>query len=389
MIIQDTRLARNINLPQLLEKKSHFLLGPRSTGKSSLIMQQLGTKACLINLLRLPLQARLLNHPGDLESIIDATPGTDPALVAIDEIQKIPALLDEVHRLIEERGLRFLLSGSSARRLKSSGVNLLGGRAWVAHLFPLTFSELPDFDLERMLLYGGLPQVYLSEYPKQELEAYVTTYVNEEIKMEGLVRKIPSFLGFLRAAALSNTQQINFTQVASDAGVSPTTIREYYAILEDTLIGTMLEPWTKSVKRKAVTTGKFYFFDTGVCHALAETEHLDGNSDLYGKSFEHWVSMELRAFLGYREKTQKLRFWRTQDQKEVDFVIGDEVAIEVKATRKVSKSDLAGIRALQSEEIIGRFFLVSRDPVDTLKDGIHCLHWKSFMTMLWAGKVLS
>ena len=386
----DILLRRDINLLELLEKKSHFLFGPRSTGKTSLIQAQLTSVATILNLLRVPVLTRLSADPGELEGMIDADRrAQENSIVVIDEIQKVPTLLDEVHRLIEERKLRFLLSGSSARRLKAVGVNLLGGRAWIANLFPLTYHEIADFDLDRMLRYGGLPHVYLSSFPERELEAYVETYINEEIKMEGLIRKIPSFFRFLRVAALTNAEQLNFTKLAGDCGISPTTVREYYEILEDTLIGTLLEPWSKSKKRKAVATAKFYFFDTGVCHTLAETKHLDRNSDLFGKSFEHWVFMELRAFLSYRERSEKLRFWRSHDKKEVDFILGDEIAIEVKATRRPSKDDFAGLAALQEEGIVQKFILVSHDPVDSRKGDVLCLNWKSFVGRLWAGEFFS
>ena len=379
-------LKRKLNLSKLIEKKSHFLFGPRSTGKSSLIGTELVGKAIIINLLRAPVYSKLSIDPGELEGLIDAEESVfNKQVVVIDEIQKVPGLLDEVHRLIEERKIRFLLSGSSARKLKVTGVNLLGGRAWIAHLFPLTYPEIPNFQLDRMLRFGGLPHVYLSKYPEKELEAYVQTYLNEEIKMEGLVRKIPAFVGFLRAAALSNSQQINFTEIANDTGVSPTTIREYFAILEDTLIGTVVEPWSKSKKRKSVTTAKFYFFDTGVCHALSDTKYLDRNSDLYGKSFEHWLFMEIQAYLSYSQSGLKLSFWRSQDKKEVDFIIGNEVAIEVKSTKRISNGNFSGLRALKEEGIIKKFYLVTHDTTDTKKEDFICLHWKSFIERLWQG----
>ncbi|MBI4406159.1 MAG: ATP-binding protein [Deltaproteobacteria bacterium] len=382
-------LPRFLNLQALLGKKSHFLFGPRSTGKTSLINSELKSKATVINLLRVPIMTRLSSDPGELESIIDAEQAAvKKTFVVLDEIQKVPALLDEVHRLIEERKIRFLLSGSSARKLKATGVNLLGGRAWIANLFSLTCHEIPNFDLDRYLRYGGLPHVYLSDYPDDELQAYVATYINEEIKMEGLVRKIPAFLSFLRMAALTNTQQVNFTKLGNDAGVSATTIREYYGILEDTLIGVVLEPWSKSKKRKAVSTGKFYFFDTGVCHTLADTKALDRNSDLYGRSFEHWVFMELRAYLSYTQRKEKLRFWRSQDQKEVDFVIGDEIGIEVKSTKKLSSAHYSGIHALQEEGLVKRFCMVSHESVNTKKGNVLSLHWKSFAQKLWNGELI-
>lgn len=387
---KQTRIPRSINLRELLDKKSHFLFGPRSTGKSTAIDQQLSGRAIIINLLRAPVQSLLLKNPGELEGLIDAASEFETSLIVVDEIQKVPALLDEVHRLIEERNLRFLLSGSSARKLKASGVNLLGGRAWVANMFPLTTNELKQkFKLDHYLRYGGLPHVFMSAYPQDELEAYITTYLNEEIKMEGLVRKIPAFLEFLRLAALTNTQILNFSTIASDIGLSATTIKEYYNILEDTLIGKLVPPWSKSTKRKAVATSKFYFFDTGVCHTLAETKTIDRNSDLYGQSFEQWIFMELSAYLSYRNRKEKLRFWRSLDRYEVDFVIGDDIAIEVKATKKINKEDFLGINALREEGFFKTFFIVSNDPVDIVKNGVQCLNWKTFLQRLWADRVLA
>jgi predicted AAA+ superfamily ATPase len=387
--LQKQKIPRSINLLNLLSKKSHFLFGPRSTGKSTAIGQQLGDKAVIVNLLRSSLLSTLIKSPGELEGIIDATTDFSTSMIVIDEIQKVPALLDEVHRLIEERSFRFLLSGSSARQLKATGVNLLGGRAWISNMFPLTTEELKaDFRLDHYLRYGGLPHVYTSSFPQDELEAYITTYLNEEIKMEGLVRKIPAFLEFLRLAALTNTQLLNFSTIASDTGVSATTIKEYYSILEDTLIGKLLQPWTKSIKRKAVATAKFYFFDTGVCHTLAETKSLERNSDLYGQSFEQLIFMEISAYLSYRNRKEKLRFWRSQDRYEVDFTVGDEVAIEVKSTKKVHKDDFRGVNALREEGIFKSFFIVSNDPVDIVRDGVHCLNWKVFLKRLWADQIL-
>ena len=256
-------------------------------------------------------------------------------------------------------------------------------------MFPLTTEELKEnFKLEHYLRYGGLPHVYTSSFPQDELEAYMTTYLNEEIKMEGLVRKIPAFLEFLRLAALTNTQLVNFSNLASDTGVSATTVKEYYGILEDTLIGRLLQPWAKSTRRKAVATAKFYFFDTGVTHTLAETNTIDRNSDLYGQSFEQLIFMELSAYLSYRNRKEKLRFWRSKDRHEVDFTIGDEVAIEVKSTKKINKDDFVGINALKEEGVFKSFFIVSSDPVDIVRDGVHCLHWKTFLQRLWADQVL-
>ena len=381
-------IPRTLDLHNLLKQKSFFLFGPRSTGKSTLLKRQL-PDAVRINLLDSSYLLRLTQSPQDLQSVAESGGPLGPhSLVVIDEIQKIPALLNEVHRLIEDHQWRFLLTGSSARTLKAAGVNLLGGRARIAKLFPLTSHELGErFQLERALLHGTLPHVYFSDEPVEDLSAYVTTYINEEIKQEGLVRKIPSFLTFLKLAALTNGQMLNFAKIASDTAVAATTIREYYKILEDTLIGTMVEAWQDSTKRKAITTAKFYFFDCGVVHRIQDVRALERNSDLYGRAFEHWMFTEISAYLSYTRSLDSLRYWRSTTQFEVDFLIGSEAAIEVKATTKVQKADVKNLLALQEEGVFKRYYLVTHDPVETLKDGVYFLHWRSFLERLWSNKL--
>jgi predicted AAA+ superfamily ATPase len=229
--------------------------------------------------------------------------------------------------------------------------------------------------------------VYFSDEPVEDLSAYVTTYINEEIKQEGLVRKIPSFLTFLKLAALTNGQMLNFAKIASDTAVAATTIREYYKILEDTLIGTMVEAWQDSTKRKAITTAKFYFFDCGVVHRIQDVRALERNSDLYGRAFEHWMFTEISAYLSYTRSLDSLRYWRSTTQFEVDFLIGSEAAIEVKATTKVQKADVKNLLALREEGVFKRYYLVTHDPVETLKDGVYFLHWRSFLERLWSNKL--
>ena len=355
-----------------------------------MIRKQLSENAHVLNLLQGQLYLKLSANPSEIEGIIDAEQTKNSRkIIVIDEVQKIPALLDEVHRLIEERGFRFLLTGSSARKLKSGNANLLAGRAWTAHLFPLTSSEIPDFDLERFLRYGGLPPVYASENPEEELNAYVQTYLYEEIRAEGLIRNLPQFSRFLSTAALSNGELINFAQISSDAGVPASTIREHYSISEDTLLGFQLAPWTKSKKRKAISTAKFYFFDTGVVHTLAQTKVLDRNSDLYGRSFEHWVGMELRAYLSYRRRNDDLNFWRSTGKQEVDFIVGDHTAIKVKATKRITPQNLKGLIALKEEGRFKTLILLSQDPIDIVQSSVQCMYWKSFIDALWSDRLFT
>jgi predicted AAA+ superfamily ATPase len=375
---------RSLNLPELLSKNSFFLFGPRGVGKSHLVRHSLGEDALVINLLKSSHLTRLLHNPSELEEIIDAEPGKKK-IVVIDEVQKVPALLDEVHRLIEERHIKFLLTGSSARRLKAGGANLLAGRAWLASLFPLTFHEIggKDFNLEKYLRYGSLPAVWLSDDPAEQLDAYLQTYINEEVKAEGAIRKIPAFMDALRSAALSNGQLINFASIARDAGVSPPTVASYFQILEDTLIGFQLQPWKKPTSRKSVATAKFYFFDPGVVNAMTGTEHLERNSNLYGELFEQFIALELRAYLSYTRTKKNLYFWRTEERDEVDFIVDDLFAVEVKSTRHVQPKYLESLRLLREEKLLKNYIIVSQDTVDRDSGGILCLHWKSFLTRLW------
>jgi predicted AAA+ superfamily ATPase len=304
--------------------------------------------------------------------------------VVIDEVQKIPALLDEVHRLIEEGGYKFLLTGSSARKLRTGGVNLLAGRAWPMGLFPLTTSELgAAFQLDQYLRYGGLPSVISSDAPQLELDAYVGLYLDEEIKMEGLVRRLAPFSEFLRLAGLSNGKVINFSKMANEVGVSSPTIREYFHILEDTLVGNLIPLWRKSPTRKPGSSARFYFFDTGVANTLAGINALDPASDLFGRCFEQFVYMEVKAWMTYRRKKFSLSYWQKSNECEVDLLLGNEIAIEVKSTTRLNSSDFRGLKEITDEVPVKRRILVSRDPMAMENEGILCLHWSEFCERLW------
>ena len=379
---------RTLDVRKLSQRKSLFLFGPTSTGKTTLLRAQFDTRV-IVNLLRSSVYLPLAENPSRLREIVaegrvDAA-GERPVVV-IDEIQKLPQLLDEVHDLIETERVHFVLSGSSGRKLKRSGVNLLGGRAWQANLFPLTSAEIPDLDLGRYLLHGGLPQVYDSEYPEDELDAYVNTYLREEIRGEALVQNFAHFARFLNVAAVGNGQQLNFANVSRDTGVPVTSVRSYFDILADTFIGFLLRPWRGSRRRKAVATAKFYFFDVGVANFLRGITTLNRNSSEYGIAFEHFIAMELRSYLSYRRRLHsELAYWRTQSGVEVDFLIGSTVAIEVKASSRVSDRDLKGLRALAAEGTGAAAFLVSFDELDRrTDDGIRLLHWRTFLDELWA-----
>jgi uncharacterized protein len=377
---------RTLNIANLLKKKSFFLFGPRATGKSFLIRQQFPRDTTVLNLLDGYIYNTLSGNPHEITGLIKAYP--DRKIVVIDEVQRVPALLNEVHRLIEEEQYRFLLTGSSARKLKHKGVNLLAGRAWTADLFPLTVAEIPDFKLERYLLFGGLPPVYSSDYPEEELRAYVNTYLKEEIQAEAFVRKAPAFSRFLQVAALTSGTMLNFSSLASDTGVPVSTIREYYQLLEDTFLGFLLPAWQKTVKRKAVSTAKFYLFDVGVRHMIAGISSLPEQSNLYGQAFEHFIAMELRAYISYSRLHLSLSYWRSKHGHEVDFIVGDDVAIEVKSAKKITDKHLKNIKLLMEENICQAYYVVSQDRLARKIDNIHILHWRDFLDKLYAGTIL-
>lgn len=377
---------RILNIYNLLKKKSYFLFGPRATGKTTLIAAQLPPEVPILDLLESDLYLRLQANPEKLESFIL---GINPnaRMAVIDEVQRIPEILNEVHRLIEKKKITFLLTGSSARKLKRNQANLLAGRARQAELFPLTSAEIPQFDLHHYLQCGGLPMIYLSDEPLDDLHAYVNTYLKEEIQAEAVVRELPPFVRFLKFSALTNGEVLNFANIANDAMVPASTARDYYTILEDTFIGFMVPAWTKTTKRKPATKSKFYYFDIGVKNILAETTHIPLQSDLFGKAFEHFIALELRAYISYRRKFVTLSYWQTLNGREVDFILGDTLAIEVKAADHAQDKHLKGLQALAEEKICKRYILVSRDRIPRRVDDIELMPWQEFLKKLWADEI--
>ena len=380
-------IQRILDLKALLKKKSFFLFGPRQVGKSHLIQQQLKNRALIINLLDGDVSMRLRQDPSYLKALIRGRTKRQKFIV-IDEIQKAPELLDRVHLFIEEENLRFLLTGSSSRKLKRKNVNLLAGRAWNAELFPLSYMETPRFSLENRLLHGSLPYVYLSDDPLEELKAYTGNYLMTEVQTEGLSRNLPNFQSFLKGAALSDTQILNFSKLGNDYGLSPGTVRDYYSVLQDLLLGFMVPPWRKSQKRKAVSKSKFYFFDTGAAHAVCGVRSLNEHSNFYGRAFESFIACEIKAYLSYCRRDEPLCFWRSRHGLETDFIIGDHTALEVKASKKISKTDAKALKALAEERVFKNRFIVSRDEIQASFDGALSLHWESFLKKLWNHEIL-
>ena len=383
-------LRRALNLKPMLDERSLFLFGPRQTGKSSYIREELSDLPALVwNLLDQGLYTRLLADPTLLRKEIEARKLRD-CVVCIDEIQKAPALLDEVHLLIEERGIRFLLTGSSARKLKAAGTNLLGGRARTRALHPFVWPEIEDRDytLARIMERGLLPAHWFSGSPDEDLAAYVDTYLTQEIAAEGLARNLPAFARFLQTAAATNARMLNYTNVAGDAQVPRQTVKEWFGILRDTLLGYELSPWKRSAKRKAIETAKFYFFDLGVVRALRRLPPPAPESADFGDFFEHLIFMELRAWIDYRSPRTSLAYWRSTAGHEVDFIVGDAVAIGVKATTRAQGKHLSGLRALREEGLLRRFILVCREERPQIEDGIEILPWQLFLERLWADRLL-
>ncbi len=369
-------------LPDLaawLAKKSHFLLGPRQTGKSTLFRHQL-PQARVYDLLDSAVYLALSQRPGRIAE--ELTPRD--RLVVIDEVQRLPEILNEVQRLIEERGTRFLLTGSSARKLRRGGVNLLGGRARTRHLHPLTRRELGSrFDLGRAVARGLLPSIYFSDDPGADLEAYAGTYLQQEILAEGATRNVPAFSRFLRVAAACNATVVNFTAVASDAQVPRTTVYEYFDILRDTLVLHEVPAWTRSPSRKPLVSSKYYLFDVGVASWLQGRPVRKGTPE-FGPAFETWFLHELVSHRDYAGGSP-ISHWRSASGYEVDFVLGDHTAIEVKAKENVGPRELRALRAIAEERSIKRALCVSLEPRARRIDGVSVLPYSEFLDALWAG----
>jgi len=377
-------LPRQLNLLEATSSRSCFLFGPRQTGKSMLLRETLPPDTPVYNLLDHRVFLDLSTDPSRIRQELEARNLRD-SLVVVDEIQKLPSLMDEVHLLIETRGLRFLLTGSSARKLKRSGVNLLGGRARARHLHPLSWKEVgPGFELSRALNWGLLPSIHCSEEPQEDLRAYVGTYLKEEIADEGLTRKVPAFGRFLEVAAACSGRMFNKTEVANDAKVPRTTVNEYFEILKDTLIGHELPPWNRGQKRKAIETPKFYIFDIGVVRAILKRPPLAPGSAELGEAFEHFLFHELLTYIDTRRPGMELAYWRSTAQHEVDFILGGETAIEVKTTAAVTPRDLRGLKALGEEGLMKNLILVCREAVPRQLGSILVLPWQDFLERLWS-----
>lgn len=366
--------------------ESAFLWGARQTGKSTLL-KILYPHAPYFDLLLSDVFNRFLANPSLLRETLEADPGSSPVIV--DEIQRLPSLLNEIQWLIVNRNRRFILSGSSPRKIVRSGGNLLGGRASRYELYPLIYKEIPDFDLNRALNNGLLPRHYMSENAGKLISAYIGSYLRDEIMAEARIRNISSFSRFLEMAAFSNGEIVNYSNIAADCGVSPPTVREYFQILEDTLIGRFLPSFQKKPKRRVILSPKFYYFDVGIANQLLKRGVITPGSEAFGHAFEHYIYHEIYAHSHYSEINYPINYWRTASQIEVDFILGDlDAAVEVKATSSANENHLRGLRSFAEEYNVKKLILVCNDPYPRKSGNVTILPWREFLDRLWSGEVV-
>lgn len=363
-----------------------FLFGGRQTGKSTLLKERF-PKAVYIDLLKSDVRNRFKQHPEEFrESLLRYPPET---LVIVDEIQKVPDLLDEVHWLMVEKGLWFILSGSSARKIKKSGANNLGGRAIPETLFPLVSAEIPDFDLERAVQNGMIPRHYAVANARNRMRAYIDLYLKEEIIEEALVQNADEFVRFMEVAAIMDGEILNYENVASDCEVSANTVKAYYKILVDTLLGFEVPAYRKVIKRKLYKAPRFYYFDVGIANHLTKRYHLAPRTPEYGHAFEHLIMQEIAAYLGYTNSDEELTYWHTYENLEVDAVIGDaRVAIEIKSKEHIDHDDKKGVTEFAKEHPDTRQIIVSRDRISRRSGDVDLYYVTDFFKDLWAGEII-
>lgn len=376
---------------KLPKGQSAFLWGPRKTGKTTFLRTAF-PESLRYDLLQTDLFLDFIKRPFLLrEQLLALPPERLKEPVIIDEVQKVPELLDEIHWLIENKGLRFVLCGSSARKLKRGKANLLGGRAWRYEMHPLVSAEVADLDLLQALNRGMIPLHYKQEEYLKSLQSYVQDYLKEEVFDEGLTRNIPAFSRFFDAMGYSHGELTNYANIARDCGVDAKTVKEYYQILTDTLLGTMIEPYKKRKDRNVIMrAGKFYLFDVGVAGAITDRRIPKDQGEQFGKAMEHFILMELLAHRAYSELNYEVDFWRTKSGLEVDFILGrGEVAVEVKGTGRVDNADLRPLKAFIRDYRPARAFVVCNERASRDHEGIRISPWRDFLKMLWEGEVIS
>lgn len=368
------------------ETNSLFLFGARQTGKTSLLRERF-PDSIYYDLLEFDTMMRFRQRPSLLRDLLVEVP--DGSLVIIDEIQQVPELLNEIHLLISRKNIRFILCGSSARKLRRNSVNTLGGRALPTTLFPLVSTEIPDFNLIRAVNNGMMPAIYPLDNPRRQIQAYVDIYLKEEIMAEALVRNLMGFSNFLRAAAMTDGEMVNYQNIAQDCGVSAKTMKEYFSILTDTLIGYMIPAYTKTNKRSVVQAPRFYFFDVSIPNFLLNRNDLLPGSTEFGHAFEHFFMQELVAYLGYSNSIEQLSYWRTYTGLEVDAVIGEaRIAIEFKSVTEVRNGHVKNLKHFAEEYPNSRLMIVSLDKFNRKHGQVECLYAYDFLKLLWEGKIV-
>ncbi len=379
-------ITRELRLPR---DRSCLLFGPRQSGKSTFIRASLPPESWSVDLLEQATYLRLAKEPGRFRRECEQQIAAGTTTILVDEVQKLPALLDEVHALIESTGARFLLTGSSARKLKRGGANLLAGRASIRRLHPLTIGEIgADFDLERVLRFGSLPAVVTGsdETAVELLSSYAETYLREEIQNEGVVRNLGSFARFLDIAAAQDGQILNAESIARDTAISGRTVRDHFQILEDTLIGMRLEAWRKSPRARLVAHSRFYLFDPGVTNALCRRLHAPLDAVTRGHLFEQWVVNEARRCIDYRFPETRLFYWRTNHGAEVDLLFERHgalrLAVEIKSRRTVVGADLAGMRSFHEAHPEVPLAVVATVPEPYRLDEVEVLPYAQFFREL-------
>ena len=365
---------------------STFVWGARQVGKTTLIKATY-PDAIYYDLLQSKEFERLLRNPSLLSEDLATLKNGD--IVVIDEVQKLPQLLDEIHSLIFSKNIRFILSGSSPRKLRRYSANLLGGRALKEVLYPLVSAEIPDFDVHKAVRYGTLPRHYLISDPWKRLGAYIGVYLNEEIREEALSRQLKTFSRFMEIAAFSNGEILVYKNIAQDCGIDFRTVKDYFEILIDTLIGYLIPSFTRTQKRRTIQSPKFYYFDVGIANYLRNRRDIQLGSVDFGHAFEHFIIQELIAYLGYHEKNKRLSYWRTTSGYEVDAIIDDgRVAIEIKATEEIQPRHLKGLKAFQEEYPNCRLVAVSFDTRPRITNGVEVYPATDFLKKLWKHEIL-
>ena len=379
-------LDRILTIPEL-EEDSVFLWGARQTGKSTLL-KSIYLEAHYYDLLLPDVYSRLQRKP---ELLIQELQHLDHnELVVIDEVQMLPNLLNAVHWLIVNRDIRFLLCGSSARKLKRLGANMLGGRAVRRQLFPLVSREIPDFDVVKAVNNGMLPRHYLINDPWNRLEGYIGNYLQQEIEAEALSRNLSTFSRFLEVAALTDGEMVNYQSIATDCGVSANTIKAYFDILQETMIGYYIPAFRNVQKRRLIKAPRFYFFDIGIVNYLCNRRKMEPGSTDFGHGFEHLIVQELMAYLSYTHSRKTISYWRTTSGYEVDIIYGDaEVAIEVKSSTEVQSRHLKGLKAFSEEHPAARTIIVSLDTAYRKMNQVEVWPVTQFLNALWNGDILN